>query len=110
MKLREVLWIVLLVGCLIYIFYPKKDTVFDEDLHKRKLDSLQLIIDNNKIFNDSLNKYNLRINSDITKLNESLKDMTKRYKTYEQLYKKSVGALDSMSDNDISTLFTNTFK
>lgn len=110
MKLREVLWIILLIVCLIYIFYPKKDTVFDEDVHKKKIDSLQLIIDNNKILNDSLNKDNQRINNDITKLNESLKDITTRYKTYEQLYKKNVRALDSMSDNDITDLFTNTFK
>jgi len=106
------IWILLLVISIVINFYfiSGDKTTFDETVYQRKVDSLNLIISRNDSINKEIEKRNFKQEEEISKLKVKLTDLNKRYKYYEKLYHQSLDSLSRMSDNDVTKLFTNTFK
>ena len=111
---REIVWILLLIISIsgnIYLLTKKSGpTTFDESGYKKSIDSMNLIIQNMRDKNDSLNEDNQDRLEKIGQLKNDLKQLNKTSKYYEELYKKTIRSIDSMSDNDITRLFTDKFK
>jgi hypothetical protein len=106
------IWSLLLVVSIslnIYLISNEKPT-FDESKYTKKVDSLNVIILKNDSLNWDIEKKNLKQEDEINKLQVKLTNLNKRYKYYEDLYNKSLDSLSRMSDNDVTNLFTNTFK
>lgn len=111
---REFTWILLLIGSIALNVYlgTKEDgpKTFDEDNYKKKISSYEKTIGTINKQNDSLNRDNKNRLEKISLLKDELKELNKKSKYYEELYKKAIRDLDSMSDNDITALFTKEFK
>lgn len=112
MKKRELLWIILLVGCLVYIFIPKNtpSTKFDKKAFQHRLDSLSNLIANNNHSIDSLKNDCVIRDKKLKEMSVELNKLNEKSKYYEAKYKKELALIDDMSDDDIISAFTNSFK
>jgi phosphopantothenoylcysteine synthetase/decarboxylase len=113
MKLRELIWIVLLIGVTLYFTLGKEkqtDFGFDEKAYQRKIDSLISISSNNDKIIDSLKNDNKIRQEKIVGLKGDLTNLNKKAKFYEKQYNEEVSLINDMSDDDIVLEFAKSFK
>lgn len=109
---REFSWILLLLLSLIgnyYLLTKDSPKTFNEEEYNKKIANYKKQINLIDKQNDSLNLDNEKRTEKILGLKEELKELNKKSKHYEELYKKTIRSIDSMSDNDITRLFTKEF-
>ena len=112
MKNREILWIVIIIiltGTLIIsnIQTPSK---FDEKSFQKRIDSLSLIVKNNNKLRDSLQLDNSNRQEKIGELSNKLTKLNEKSKYYEKKYKEELDIINNMSDDDVISVFSNSFK
>ena len=112
MKNREILWIVIIIiltGTLIIsnIQTPSK---FDEKSFQKRIDSLSLIVENNNKLYDSLQLDNSNRQEKIGELSNKLTKLNEKSKYYEKKYKEELDIINNMSDDDVISVFSNSFK
>ena len=112
MKNREIFWIliiIILIGILILtkIQIPSK---FDEKSFQKRIDSLSLIVENNNKLYDSLQLDNSDRQKKIGELSYKLTKLNEKSKFYEKKYKEELDIINNMSDDDVISVFSNSFK
>jgi hypothetical protein len=112
MKNREIIWIVIIIvlfGTLI-VSNIQKPLKFDEKSFQKKIDSLSLIVENNNKLRDSLLLDNSDRQKKIGELSNKLTKLNEKSKYYEKKYKEELDIINDMSDDDVISLFSNSFK
>lgn len=88
---------------------PKKSQTFDKSSYERTIDSLNIVIENNKKVRDSL----ILVGEErVNKIKEIRKEINKlKFKSleYEKKYKEQVDIINRMSNDDVIRTFTDTF-
>jgi peptidoglycan hydrolase CwlO-like protein len=112
MKNREIVWIVIIVVLIGTLIVSNKQTPskFDENAFQKRIDSLSLIVEKNNKLCDSLQLDNDKRQSKIGELSNRLTKLNEKSKFYEKKYKEELDIINDMSDDDIISAFSNTFK
>ena len=112
MKKREYVWIVIITVLVGFIIVSNKEvpSKFDEKAFQRKIDSLNVIVEHNNKLCDSLQLDNSKRQNKIGELSNQLTKLNEKSKFYEKKYKEELGIINGMSDDDIISTFSNTFK
>lgn len=101
---------VLMIGIIVYLlFFNTKPTV-DIKIYTDKIDSLNIVIGINNKKLDSLSNLENQQETNIKNLKEQLNVVSNKNKNLKKKYEQEIARYDSMSDNDITNLFTETFK
>lgn len=101
---------ILLLGVIVYlIFFNEKPTV-DIKQYTDKIDSLNVVILNNNKKLDSLSNVENQQETNIKNLKEQLKTVSNKNKDLKIKYEQEIARYGSMSNDDIATAFTETFK
>lgn len=102
----------ILLGIILFgIFYNKKETSNDNVvLYNEKIDSLGnvIILNNKKI--DSLFILETQQIENISNLKNKLSNVSNKNKELKKKYEKESARYDNMSNNDITKLFSESFK
>jgi peptidoglycan hydrolase CwlO-like protein len=112
MKNRELVWILIIIFLIGIIILSNKQTTskFDEKAFQKRIDSLNLIVEKNNKLCDSLQLDNDKRQHKIGELSNQLTKLNEKSKFYEKKYKEELDIIDGMSDDDIISVFSNTFK
>jgi peptidoglycan hydrolase CwlO-like protein len=112
MKNREILWILIIIILIGILILPNTQTPskFDEKSFQKRIDSLSLIVENNNKLYDSLQLDNSNRQEKIGELSNKLTKLNEKSKFYEKKYKEELDIINDMSDDDIISVFSNTFK
>jgi len=112
MKNREIVWIVIIVVLIGTLIISSKQTPskFDEKSFQKRIDSLSLIVENNNKLRDSLQLDNSNRQEKIGQLSNKLTKLNEKSKYYEKKYKEELDIINDMSDDDVISLFSNSFK
>jgi len=112
MKNREILLsviIIVLTGTLI-VSNLQKPSKFDEKSFQKRIDSLSLIVKNNNKLRDSLQLDNSNRQEKIGELSNKLTKLNEKSKYNEKKYKEELDIINNMSDDDVISVFSNSFK
>ena len=112
MKNRVIFWIVIIIILSGILILSNKQTPskFDEKAFQKRIDSLNIIIENNNKLCDSLQLDNSKRQNKIGELSNKLTKLNEKSKFYEKKYKEELDIINNMSDDDIILAFTNSFK
>jgi len=112
MKNREIVWIVIIVVLIGTLIISSKQTPskFDEKSFQKRIDSLSLIVENNNKLRDSLQLDNSNRQEKIGELSNKLTKLNEKSKYYEKKYKEELDIINDMSDDDVISVFSNSFK
>jgi peptidoglycan hydrolase CwlO-like protein len=112
MKNRELVWILIIIFLLGILILSNKQTTskFDEKAFQKRIDSLNLIVEKNNKLCDSLQLDNDKRQNKIGELSNRLTKLNEKSKFYEKKYKEELDNINDMSDDDIISAFSNTFK
>jgi hypothetical protein len=112
MKNRELVWILIIIFLLGILILSNKQTPskFDEKAFQKRIDSLNLIVEKNNKLCDSLQLDNDKRQNKIGELSNRLSKLNEKSKFYEKKYKEELDNINDMSDDDIISAFSNTFK
>jgi peptidoglycan hydrolase CwlO-like protein len=112
MKKRELVWILIIIFLLGILILSNKQTPskFDEKAFQKRIDSLNLIVEKNNKLCDSLQLDNDKRQNKIGELSNRLSKLNEKSKFYEKKYKEELDNINDMSDDDIISTFSNTFK
>ena len=112
MKNRELVWILIIIFLLGILILSNKQTPskFDEKAFQKRIDSLNLIVEKNNKLCDSLQLDNSKRQNKIGELSNQLSKLNEKSKFYEKKYKEELDNINDMSDDDIISSFSNTFK
>jgi peptidoglycan hydrolase CwlO-like protein len=112
MKNREIVWIVIIVVLIGTLIISNKQipSKFDETAFQKKIDSLNLIVENNNKLRDSLQLDNSNRQEKIGQLSNKLTKLNEKSKYYEKKYKEELDIINDMSDDDVISVFSNSFK
>jgi peptidoglycan hydrolase CwlO-like protein len=112
MKNREIVWIVIIVVLIGTLIISSKQTPskFDEKSFQKRIDSLSLIVENNNKLRDSLQLDNSNRQEKIGQLSNKLTKLNEKSKYYEKKYKEELDIINDMSDDDVISVFSNSFK
>jgi cell division protein FtsB len=98
-----------MIGIIVYLlFFNTKPTV-DVKIYTDKIDSLKLVIESNNKKLDSLNGLENIQESNIKNLKEQLQSVSNKNKDLKKKYEQEIARYGNMSDDDVTTIFTETF-
>jgi septal ring factor EnvC (AmiA/AmiB activator) len=101
---------VILLSGIIYLFFFNENPTIDIKQYTDKIDSLnRIVVENNKKL-DSLSNLESKQENNIKNLKEQLKTTSNKNKNLKKKYEDEITRYNNMSDNDITTLFTENFK
>jgi peptidoglycan hydrolase CwlO-like protein len=112
MKNREIFWILIIIilsGILI-ISNKQTPSKFDEKAFQKRIDSLNFIVEKNNKLCDSLQLDNSNRQEKIGELSNKLTRLNEKSKYYEKKYKEELDIINDMSDDDVISVFSNSFK
>jgi hypothetical protein len=112
-KLNASQWIIVcLAGVLIYqqFFAPNNYKKQYEKMMKEKEESYKFEIDRLNGLNDSLLTLNSKLINDIGTIDDKIDEKNRQLANLRKEYAEQVDKLDDMSDDELATTFTNTFK
>lgn len=89
---------------------PKKSPTFDVSSYHRTIDSLNIIIENNKKVRDSLILVGEKREDKIKEIRKEINKLQFKSLEYEKKYKEQVDIINRMSNDDVIRTFTDTFK
>ena len=79
-------------------------------MFQKRIDSLSLIVENNNKLRDSLQLDNSNRQEKIGELSNKLTKLNEKSKYYEKKYKEELDIINDMSDDDVISVFSNSFK
>jgi peptidoglycan hydrolase CwlO-like protein len=101
---------ILLLSGVIYLFFFNENPTIDTKQYTDKIDSLnRIVVENNKKL-DSLSNLETKQENNIKNLKEQLNTISNKNKDLKNKYEQEINRYNSMSDNDITAFFTETFK
>ena len=112
-KLTASQWVVLcLVAFIVYqqFLAPNSYKKEYERMLKEKEESYKFEIDRLNGINDSLLTLNSKLIEDIGAIDDKIDEKNRQLANLRRKYAEQVDKLDDMSDDELSTTFTNTFK
>ena len=83
---------------------------FDEKAFQKRIDSLNFIVEKNNKLRDSLQLDNSNREEKIGELSNKLTKLNEKSKYYEKKYKEELDIINDMSDDDVISVFSNSFK
>ena len=102
---------VILVISLIYVsLVDKHEKIPSVEKYQHTIDSLQTLIVNNNKKLDSLSLLESKSEQNISDLKNQLTTLSLKNKNLKKKYDEEVALINSMSDDDVVDLFTETFK
>ena len=102
--------IILVISLLYVALVDKHEKIPNVEGYQHTIDSLQvLIVDNNKKL-DSLSNLEKNGEKNISDLKNQLTTLSQKNKNLKKKYDEEVALINSMSDDDIVDLFSETFK
>lgn len=102
--------IILVISLLYIALVDKHEKIPSVEGYQHTIDSLQvLIVDNNKKL-DSLSNLEKNGEKNISDLKNQLTTLSQKNKNLKKKYDEEVALINSMSDDDIVDLFSETFK
>jgi len=112
MKNREIVWIIIIIVLIGTLIISNKQTPlkFDENVFKKRIDSLSLIVKKNNKLCDSLQLDNSNRQEKIDELLNKLTKLNEKSKYYEKKYKEELDIINDMSDDDVIIVFSKNFK
>lgn len=101
---------ILLIFGIGYLAFYKDAPIVDVSVYEHKIDSLNnlITINNNKI--DSLSGLEITKEKDIDELKKQLAGLSNKNKDLKKKYDEEVALINTMSNDDVVSLFTKTFK
>lgn len=104
---------VVLVGVVLFlVFYNKPETYTNSniDMYNQRIDSLNNVITLNNKKLDSLSIVETKQMENIQNLKNELSQVSNKNKELKKKYEKELARYNSMSNDDIAALFTESFK
>lgn len=99
----------LLIAGVIYLLFGNK-TETDLSGYENKIDSLNLALDKNNKRLDSIRLVEAKYEEDINRLKIKLADLKNKNEKLKKQHDQEISAINAMSDRDVTTLFTESFK
>lgn len=100
----------LLIAGVIYLLFGNKTETIDLSGYENKIDSLNLALDRNNKRLDSLRLAEAKYEEDINRLKIKLADLKNKNEKLKKQHDQEISAINAMSDRDVTTLFTESFK
>ena len=107
--LSVLLNIILVVG-VVYLLFFNNPPIVDVTVYQKRIDSLQNLVSINNHKIDSLSGLETKKEKDIDDLKNQLANLSNKNKNLKKKYDAEVALVNSMSNDDIVDLFTETFK
>jgi uncharacterized coiled-coil protein SlyX len=107
--LSVLLNIILVVG-VVYLLFFNNPPIVDVTVYQKRIDSLQNLVSINNHKIDSLSGLEIKKEKDIDDLKNQLANLSNKNKNLKKKYDAEVALVNSMSNDDIVDLFTETFK
>ena len=107
--LSVLLNILLGVG-VVYLLFFNNPPIVDVSVYQNRIDSLQNLVYVNDKKIDSLSKLEIKQEQDIDNLKNQLCSLSNKNKDLKKKYDAEVALLNTMSNDDIVSVFTETFK
>lgn len=107
--LSVLLNIILGVG-IVYLLFFNNPPIVDVSVYQNRIDSLQSLITINNQKLDSLSNLETQKEKDIDVLKSQLSGLSNKNKDLKKKYDTEVALVNSMSNDDIVDVFTETFK
>lgn len=107
--LSVLLNIILGVG-VVYLLFFNNPPIVDVSVYQNRIDSLQNLVSINNQKIDSLSNLETKKEKDIDNLKNQLAGLSNKNKDLKKKYDAEVALLNSMSNDDIVSVFTETFK
>jgi hypothetical protein len=101
---------ILFLGVIVYLVFFNEQPTVDIKKYTDKIDSLNIIILNNNKKIDSLSNLENQQEVNIINLKEQLKTVSNKNKDLKKKYEQEIARYNSMSNDDIAIIFTETFK
>lgn len=100
----------LLIAAVIYLLFGSKTEPVDLSGYENKIDSLNLVLDKNNKRLDSLSQAEVKYEEDINRLKIKLADLKNKNEKQKKQHDQEISAINAMSNSDVATLFTESFK
>ena len=107
--LSVLLNVVLGVG-IVYLLFFNNPPIVDVSVYQNRIDSLQNLITINNQKLDSVSNLETQKEKDIDVLKSQLSELSNKNKDLKKKYDAKVALINSMSNDDIVYVFTETFK
>lgn len=106
----SVLLNILLGVGVVYLLFFNNPPIVDVSVYQNRIDSLQTLVSINNHKIDSLSNLEVKKEQDIDNLKNQLSNLSNKNKDLKKKYDAEVALVNSMSNDDIVDLFTETFK
>jgi peptidoglycan hydrolase CwlO-like protein len=106
----SVLLNIVLGAGIVYLLFFNNPPIVDVSVYQNKIDSLQNLVKINNQKIDSLSNLETQKEKDIDNLKNQLSGLANKNKDLKKKYEAEVALVNSMSNDDIVDLFTETFK
>lgn len=106
----SVLLNIILIGGVVYLLFFNNPPIVDVSVYQKRIDSLQNLVTINNHKLDSLSGLETKKEQDIDDLKKQLANLSNKNKDLKKKYDAEVALVNSMSNDDIVDLFTETFK
>lgn len=106
----SVLLNIILIGGVVYLLFFNNPPIVDVSVYQKRIDSLQNLVTINNHKLDSLSNLETKKEQDIDDLKKQLANLSNKNKDLKKKYDTEVALVNSMSNDDIVDLFTETFK
>lgn len=95
---------------IVYLLFFNNPPIVDVSVYEKRIDSLQTLVTINNQKIDSLTNLETKKEQDINNLKNQLTGLSNKNKDLKKKYDAEVALVNSMSNDDIVDLFTETFK
>ena len=104
----EIVVVLLFIGYII-MTQPKPVNLSKVNDLEKQFDSLNLLIEKNKLMVDSITEETKKLHEKNLQLNNKLGDLNQKTKKLKEQHEKDIAHLNSLSDNDVADLFAKEF-
>ena len=104
----EIVVVLLFIGYII-MTQPKPVNLSKVNDLEKQFDSLNLLIEKNKLMVDSITEETKKLHDKNLQLNNKLGDLNQKTKKLKEQHEKDIAYINSLSDNDVADLFAKEF-
>ena len=101
---------IILIGGIIYSLFFYNVSTDDVKTYQEKIDSLNVLIENNKLKLDSLSTIETKNEERISNLKSELSSVSNKNKLLKKKYDEEINTIHNMSNTDITNTFAEQFK
>ena len=104
----EIVVVLLFIGYII-MTQPKPVNLSKVNDLEKQFDSLNLLIEKNKLMVDSITEETKKLHDKNLQLNNKLGDLNQKTKKLKEQHEKDIAYINNLSDNDVADLFAKEF-